>query len=137
MSHVIEHLYHPAETFAQIRRVLRPGGILHIATPNPSGYSAQTFGSNWFGLDCPRHIILYTPETLARQVECAGFKTTEIIPLPVIKDAVRSAARAQGEVPPWPLDRDGWRALKWAFLIRREAEAARFDQYHLFARPKS
>lgn len=38
LSEVLEHLnYSPLPMFREIRRVLRPGGILLISTPNPSG----------------------------------------------------------------------------------------------------
>ena len=135
MNHVIEHLYHPLDTFRQMRRVLKPIGLLDIATPNPEGYSAQTFGTDWFGLDCPRHIVLYGPEAAADLLQQAGFSTVETIANPVIKDAMRSRARHDKEQPRWAIENDGWRALKSAALVKREAARGRYDQYHLVARP--
>jgi ubiquinone/menaquinone biosynthesis C-methylase UbiE len=135
MNHVIEHLYHPLDDFKQMRRVLKPGGKLDIATPNPNGYSAQTFGTDWFGLDCPRHIVIYGPEAAAKVLRQAGFSSVETIPNPVIKDVVRSKARHAKEQPKWAIEADGWRALKAASLVKREAARGRYDQYHLVASP--
>jgi SAM-dependent methyltransferase len=135
MNHVIEHLYHPLDTFRQMRRVLKPGGLLDIATPNPLGYSAQTYGTDWFGLDCPRHIVLYGPEAAAGMLRRAGFTGITVIANPVIKDVVRSRARRNREAPRWALEADGWRALCAAPLVKREAARGRYDQYHLVARP--
>jgi hypothetical protein len=51
----------------------------------------------------------------------------------VIKDVVRSKARHERERPAWALEADGWRALRAAPLMRREAARGRYDQYHLVA----
>jgi SAM-dependent methyltransferase len=134
MNHVIEHLYRPLEALTQIRRVLKPAGVLDIATPNPEGYAAQTFKSDWFGLDCPRHIVLYGPLSAARLLRRAGFGGVTVIANPVIKDVVRSKARARRETPATAIEADGWRALLSAPLIRREAAHDRYDQYHLVAK---
>ena len=134
MNHVIEHLYRPVETLMQIRRVLKPGGLLDIATPNPDGYAAQTFRSDWFGLDCPRHIVLYGPEAASIILRRAGFADLTVIGNPVIKDAVRSKARRDDDFPAWSIESDGWRALKSALLVRREAAHGRYEQYHLIAK---
>src|SRR5439155_5528518 len=34
LSHVIEHLHNPLETLCICRQILKPGGIIFIATPN-------------------------------------------------------------------------------------------------------
>ena len=37
LSHVIEHLHDPAEDLRRVHRLLRPGGLIWIATPEPGG----------------------------------------------------------------------------------------------------
>lgn len=135
MNHVIEHLYHPMETLTQLRRVLKATGFVDIATPNPDGYAAQTFGSDWFGLDCPRHIVLYGPSSAQALLRRAGFENLTVIGNPVTKDVVRSKARRADDFPNWSIESDGWRALRSALLVKREAARGRYDQYHLIARP--
>lgn len=78
MSHVIEHLTNPAETLAEIRRVLRPGGHLVVMTPNASSSLHRVFGAEWFPLDAPRHLLLHSPQSLRRILEDAGFTVSDV-----------------------------------------------------------
>ncbi|HEY5234028.1 MAG TPA: class I SAM-dependent methyltransferase [Verrucomicrobiae bacterium] len=91
MNHVIEHLYDPADVLQHLFRKLKPGGRLHLATPNPAGLGSRLFGSRWLGLDCPRHIILFSPQLVADCLKKAGFQSVEIFPEFVTKDVARSA----------------------------------------------
>ncbi|MTI42823.1 methyltransferase family protein [Roseibium hamelinense] len=133
MNHVLEHLYRPRDVFLQMFRVLKTNGALLISTPNPAGFSAQTYLSDWFALDSPRHIMLYPPATAEALLADCGFQDIRVIALPVTKDIVRSKARREGRASPWPLNADGIQAIKTAFLARREAAAGRFDQFTLLA----
>jgi SAM-dependent methyltransferase len=90
MNHVLEHLYHPKTVLNALYKKLKPGGILHIAVPNPLGLSAQEFKSSWLGLDCPRHVIFYPSEILARLLKDIGFSSQELVFEDVQKDYVRS-----------------------------------------------
>ena len=40
--HLIEHLFQPELFINEAKRVLKPGGILILATPNPNGISGIT-----------------------------------------------------------------------------------------------
>ncbi|MEY2472240.1 MAG: hypothetical protein QOK28_1569 [Actinomycetota bacterium] len=84
MSHVIEHLPDPAATLAEIHRVLRPGGRLVVITPNASSTLHRVFGSDWFPLDPPRHLLLHSPASLERLLRGAGFT-------PELRDSWRAA----------------------------------------------
>ena len=41
LNYVAEHLEHPETAFKEIARVLRPGGVLVVVTPNALGYFAR------------------------------------------------------------------------------------------------
>ncbi len=74
LSHVIEHLHDPAAELARIRRLLKPGGLLWIATPNLEALGHRRFGADWLGLDPPRHLVLFTGESLAALLRRTGFE---------------------------------------------------------------
>lgn len=76
MWHVIEHLPDPLETLREIRRILKPNGLLLLRTPNAESLEAHLFGGNFYGLDPPRHLYLFSPGTLRRLLERGGFTVT-------------------------------------------------------------
>jgi SAM-dependent methyltransferase len=90
MNHVLEHLYEPKEILQAIYAKMKPGGVLHIAVPNPYGISAQIFRSNWWGLECPRHIMLYSPSLLKEILISAKYSQIEIFNRSIVKDFLRS-----------------------------------------------
>ena len=90
MNHVIEHLYSPRDVLRAILSKLRPGGVLHIATPNPASVFSSLLRSRWLGLDCPRHVMLYPPPTLARLCRALGFSRVDIAHEVLEKDLARS-----------------------------------------------
>lgn len=73
MWDVFEHVADPRGTLAEVARVLRPGGLLVAAVPNPSSFEARLFGEHWAGWDRPRHLHLYTPTVLRELLAEAGF----------------------------------------------------------------
>lgn len=92
MNHVVEHLYEPRDTLTLVKRILSPSGVLHLSTPNPNGPSASNYRSAWWGLECPRHIVLIPPRQMVELLEAVGFRKIQIIHEPVAKDLVRSWA---------------------------------------------
>jgi SAM-dependent methyltransferase len=90
MNHVIEHLYHPHETFRRLRSKLRLGGILHLATPNADSVTFRVLRQHWFPLECPRHIVIYTPRAARGLLRAAGFAHVECFQEILTKDTARS-----------------------------------------------
>ena len=78
LSHVIEHLHDPQRELQRIRRLLVPDGRLWIATPNLDALGHRRYGRDWLGLDPPRHLILFTPDSLRRLLGRAGFKVAAV-----------------------------------------------------------
>jgi glycosyltransferase involved in cell wall biosynthesis/SAM-dependent methyltransferase len=74
LSHVVEHLPNPAETLAICRDLLRPGGLIWIATPNLESRGHARFGRDWRGLEPPRHLAIYTSGALTGLLERLGFE---------------------------------------------------------------
>jgi len=83
--HVLEHCCSPRSVLAEIRRVLRPGGLFMGEVPNAGGWGARLFRERWYHWDLPRHLYAFTPSTLRRVVEEAGFTRYRILPIPDAK----------------------------------------------------
>lgn len=78
MWDVFEHVLNPRETLREIARILKPGGWLVTAVPNPASLEARLFGRYWAGWDQPRHLHLYAPDVLRRYLQDAGFEQIKI-----------------------------------------------------------
>jgi len=78
MSHVIEHLHDPRATLIEIRRILKPGGLLSMTAPNINSLGARYFGKAWIGWDPPRHIHDFSPVSITALVKSAGFSEVNI-----------------------------------------------------------
>lgn len=85
MGDVLEHLPHPRQALLTAQRLLRPGGLLVVHTPNADcGFARASLSlSRWFGLpwlwsEAPYHLHEFTPAALSRLLDRAGFEVTQI-----------------------------------------------------------
>lgn len=83
MWHVLEHFHKPSDYAAQIRRLLKPGGVCIAALPNSSSHDAEYYGKEWAAWDVPRHLWHFTPDTFKIFSEKEGLAITDIKPLPL------------------------------------------------------
>lgn len=75
MLQVIEHVADPAETCTALARLLAPGGLLVIETPNARSLDARVFRRRyWGGYHFPRHWNLFDATTLERLGRGAGLE---------------------------------------------------------------
>ncbi len=74
LSHVIEHVPDPLNLLRSIYRLLKPGGSLWLETPNLASLGHQRFRENWRGLEPPRHLVLFTSDSLRLALRQAGFE---------------------------------------------------------------
>lgn len=77
MSQTIEHLYDPAATLRECLRLLKPGGVLVMTTPNAHSVCANEFGAYWRGWEAPRHLQVFTVDSLSRLTRSTGLEVTE------------------------------------------------------------
>jgi len=80
LNHVIEHLPDPVATLSECARILRPGGRLVLFTPNSSSLGHRFFKGEWRGLEPPRHLHIFSMQSMNRILELAGFQSISIRP---------------------------------------------------------
>jgi SAM-dependent methyltransferase len=73
-NHVFEHVHDPKELLCESRRILRPGGRFIAATPNAGSLGHRIFGSDWRGLEPPRHLQIFTRAAISALARNAGFE---------------------------------------------------------------
>lgn len=78
MSHVVEHFPDPLTTLSLTNRLLKPGGLLIIRTPDFSSFDAKYYREKWSGLSIPFHLYFFTPKSLCKMLKKTGYKIKEI-----------------------------------------------------------
>lgn len=132
-NHVVEHLADPRAVLAEIRRVLKPGGLLGIAVPNWRSLGHRVFGDAWGGLEPSRHLLMFDRRRLVALLEESGFEVVA-----VHSDSMRALSRLDEH---WQL-RFGRRPSRVeraaAFAVSAVVDVAwpsRGDQIILWTRP--
>jgi 2-polyprenyl-3-methyl-5-hydroxy-6-metoxy-1,4-benzoquinol methylase len=70
----IEHEWRPVEGLRAARRLLKPGGVTVIKTPNYASWNRTIRGIDWCGYHIPAHCKYFTPRTLVEILRRAGFE---------------------------------------------------------------
>jgi 2-polyprenyl-3-methyl-5-hydroxy-6-metoxy-1,4-benzoquinol methylase len=79
--HVIEHVADVEQALAEWYRVLRPGGVMALETPDASSPIVRLRGAKYRKFWAPEHSYTFTPRTLRAFVERAGFT---LLPRPIL-----------------------------------------------------
>lgn len=111
LVHIIEHFYDPVEVLRKVRRLLRPGGVVFLETPNilrPKVGPGRVFSF--------AHNYHFSPRTLALALHQAGFRATRLREF--YRDSFQLVAHAAhpGELGPAPRG-DSWQSV--ARLVQR------------------
>ncbi len=107
---VIEHVPDPAETLRLAQRLLRPGGVLALSTPNLGGLFPQLsqpigrWTGYWTHPEPPAHLYQFSKKTVVRLLEVTGFAVLDVVhertPLKytLAPGGLRRLARSPGRV---------------------------------------
>jgi SAM-dependent methyltransferase len=72
---VLEHVHEPIAALARVARLLRPGGRAFVLVPNFRSIPARLMRHD----DVPRHLVMFTPGTLARAAARAGLRVRKTV----------------------------------------------------------
>ena len=78
IKHVVEHLQHPEKALAELGRIIAPGGVLILSTPNLSSLLKPLKGEKWIGFQDPTHISLKPPTEWLDLVRNENFKVLKV-----------------------------------------------------------
>lgn len=70
---VFEHLYDPVAYLVEIKRILKPGGVLFVSVPNFGRLAARLQGPRWPMVSPVAHVRYFTRTVLENFVESHGF----------------------------------------------------------------
>jgi len=79
LCHTLEHLFSPKQVLREVHRVLRENGWVALEVPNANSFGRKLFGEEWGSWELPRHLHHFTPETLKKVLELAGFQNIKVV----------------------------------------------------------
>lgn len=78
MMHVIEHVPDPCSVFADVLRVLKPGGTFVLETPRYDSLAFKLLGHRERSVSCEGHIYFFTTSTLTGMAKKCGFEVLRV-----------------------------------------------------------
>ncbi len=79
--HVLEHIADLPVTMQQIKRLLKPGGVLYIGLPNYNSFDAQKYGAYWAGYDVPRHLWHFNTQSMTAFLKKQDYTLIRMVPM--------------------------------------------------------
>jgi 2-polyprenyl-3-methyl-5-hydroxy-6-metoxy-1,4-benzoquinol methylase len=117
---VIEHLFEPSAFIQEMAQLLSPGGLLVLTCPNVKGFDVSLLNENACSVD-PRHLNLFTPQSLAYLLTNTGFRVVESATPGILDAELVKSALDVGAIAPFtdPFMRrvfvEDWEDLKEGF----------------------
>lgn len=78
MRHSLEHLHNPVNVLHEVRRIMKPGGLLIVGVPNIESYVSKITKEKWRDLDIPRHLFHFNQSTITALLYKSGFSIESI-----------------------------------------------------------
>ena len=79
--HVLEHVPNLKEYLSQIKKLLKPNGVLVIAVPNYKSYDAIYYKEFWAAFDVPRHLWHFSQSSISKLFKKESLKVFKTLPM--------------------------------------------------------
>jgi len=81
MWHVMEHVPDIEKEIIELKRILKPDGVLIVAVPNYKSYDAQYYGNYWAAYDVPRHLWHFSKTSIKKLFAAQQMDLVKILPM--------------------------------------------------------
>jgi len=81
MWHVLEHVPDLQKQIAELKRILKPDGVIVIAVPNYKSYDAQHYGIYWAAYDVPRHLWHFSITAIKKLFGAQQMDLVKVLPM--------------------------------------------------------
>lgn len=78
LDQVIEHVAEPIAFLGGVNRVLKPGGMAVVSTPNVQGWGARLFRKKWVHWHAPYHQQFFSMESMRIAANQTGFEVFDV-----------------------------------------------------------
>ena len=79
--HVLEHIPNLVEYTNQLKKLLKPNGVLIIAVPNYKSYDAEYYKEFWAAYDVPRHLWHFSKNSIQKIFSNINMNIEKILPM--------------------------------------------------------
>lgn len=81
MWHVLEHVPDIEAHITELKRIIKPDGVIIIAVPNYKSFDAQHYGAFWAAYDVPRHLWHFSKTSIKMLFGKQGIDLVKILPM--------------------------------------------------------
>ena len=81
MWHVLEHVPDVEKQILELKRIIKPDGVIVVAVPNFKSYDAKYYGSHWAAYDVPRHLWHFSKIAIKKLFGAQDMDVVKILPM--------------------------------------------------------
>lgn len=128
INHVIEHVIDPYQTARKAHSLLAEDGIFYGRTPKVTSLGHRIFGRFWGGYHFPRHLHLFSKESLELLLHKSGFREVEFLEELNLFPALSLQNFLLGKLG-LPLSLQGGHTRLWTLLVLVTAPLSFLDYF--------